>query len=312
MVIFSQFLQIIPIRFSLSEGSYLKMHNLADYCTLMDITCGSKKISLEKPVVMGILNVTPDSFYDGGFYPEPEGQLKRIEEMTGEGASIIDIGALSTRPGSRPAPESTELERLGRILPEAVSRFPETVFSVDTYRSQVAVFAAESGAGIVNDISAGGFDDNMFKTISNLQVAYIMMHILGTPETMQKDPQYPDVVGEIREYFRERLQKLGEYGKTENIILDPGFGFGKTPDHNFALLARLGEFEELGCPVMAGLSRKSMINKVLGTVPEKALNGTTVLNTIALLNGARILRVHDVKEAVEAIRLVEKYLENRD
>jgi dihydropteroate synthase len=256
---------------------------------------------------MGILNITPDSFYDGGKYRNNETLLFQAEKMLNEGAAILDIGAVSSRPGAEEVPEDTELERLLPALENLLSAFPDAVISVDTYRSNVARTAVEAGAHIINDISGGTFDEKMFRTVADLNVPYVLMHIKGTPQNMQNNPQYVDVVQEVKYFFKKQLRKLGNTGVTENIILDPGFGFGKTLENNYELLKDLSAFTDLGYPVLAGVSRKSMINKVLQATPDTALNGTTVLNTIALLNGAGILRVHDVKEAVEAVRLVEFY-----
>jgi dihydropteroate synthase len=258
---------------------------------------------LSSPVVMGILNITPDSFYDGGWYGSIDEQLKQTEKMIRDGAGIIDIGAVSTRPGAKEICEVTEVERLYSSLKAVRHNFPDVLISIDTYRSNVARIAVEMGADIINDIYGGLFDEEMPATIARLNVPYIMMHMKGNPMTMQENPVYGDVVGEISYFFDAQAKKLNELG-FHKIILDPGFGFGKTVAHNFEILARLGEFRSLGYPVMAGLSRKSMVNRPLGILPAEALNGTTVLNTIALLKGASILRVHDVKEAVEAVKLV--------
>ena len=254
---------------------------------------------------MGILNVTPDSFYDGGKYSSETDIIAQTEKMLNEGAAIIDIGAISTRPGAKLLSEDEEWLRLEPILKLLISHFPDAVFSVDTFRSKIADMAIKEGVQIVNDISAGTFDSQMPETISRQKVPYIMMHMQGTPQTMQLNPQYNDVVSEVKSFFEKQLLKFKNAGVTENIILDPGFGFGKTMEHNYQLLSNLKTFKDLGYPVLVGLSRKSMINKVLKTKPEEALNGTTVLNTIALMNSADILRVHDVKEARQAIELVQ-------
>lgn len=260
-----------------------------------------------KPIVMGILNVTPDSFYDGGKFNSDDDILSQVEKMIGDGANIIDIGATSTRPGSFEITELQELERLLKVLPLITHHFPETIISIDTYRSSVAKKVIESGAHIINDISGGSFDKEMFNIIAEYRVPYIMMHIKGKPQNMQLDPQYNNIVNEILQFFQLQLEKLKQLGVTNNIILDPGFGFGKSLEHNYKLLNHLKSLQELGLPIMVGVSRKSLINKILNTKPQNALNGTSILNTIALLNGANILRVHDVKEAVEAIKLVEFY-----
>ena len=256
---------------------------------------------------MGILNLTPDSFYDGGLYKDEKAFLSRVEKMLEEGAGIIDIGAVSTRPGANDVSLEDETKRLVPAIQKISKEFPEAILSVDTYRSEVAQQAIGAGAHIINDISGGTFDPGMFSTIAQLQVPYILMHIKGTPKNMQHNPIYSDVVEEIKSFFEQQLSKLEELSVTENIILDPGFGFGKTLEANYTILKELSSFKELGCPLLVGISRKSMINKVLGTKPKDALNGTTAIHTLALLNGANILRVHDVKEAVEAVKLMEVY-----
>jgi len=271
------------------------------------MNCNGKLLDLSSPVVMGILNITPDSFYDGGKHPTTEKAVFQAERMIREGAAIIDIGAVSTRPDAVEIDEKEEWLRLKAVLPDLRKEFPETIISVDTWRSSVAKEAVACGADIINDISGGQFDQEMFKTIAGLKVAYIMMHTQGTPGTMQQNPHYDDVVNDIFDFFTENLKKLRHLGVTDNIIIDPGFGFGKTVKHNYELLSKISKFKSLGFPVLVGLSRKSMINKILESKPSEALNGTSVLNTIALLNGADILRVHDVKEAVEAIKLVGFY-----
>lgn len=270
------------------------------------LICRDKQIDLSVPVVMGILNITPDSFYDGGYHFNKDKALKQTEAMVSEGAGIIDIGAVSTRPGAKEIPVEQELERLLPVLKAVRITFPEIPVSVDTYRSDVALKAIEHGADIINDISGGRFDKDMFRVVAATDLAYIMMHIQGNPMTMQINPYYENVVEDIFCFFKEqagRMEKL----HFSNIIVDPGFGFGKTVEHNYRILACLGRFHELGYPVMAGLSRKSMINKMLGIHSSGALNGTTVLNTIAILNKANILRVHDVKPAIEAVKLCSVY-----
>ncbi len=278
-----------------------------DKSTSFSLNGAGWQIDLSTPVVMGILNITPDSFFDGGKFTESDTQLFQAEKMLNEGASIIDLGAASTRPG---AEEVTEDEELNRVIPSLQSlkkEFPQAIISVDTYRSKVAKIAIENGAHIINDVSGGTIDDEMFQIIADLEVPYVLMHIKGTPKNMQNDTQYVDVVQEVKYFFKKQLRKLGNIGVTDNIILDPGFGFGKTLENNYELLKDLSSFTDMGYPILAGISRKSMINKVLNKTPDEALNGTTALNTIALLNGANILRVHDVKEAVEVVRLVEFY-----
>ena len=265
-----------------------------------------KSLSFEKPMVMAIINLTPDSFYDGGKYSEINDVLRDAEEKVKQGALILDIGAASSRPGSKEISEEEEWKRLQQPLLELRKKFNEIFISVDTYRAEIARRAADSGADIINDISGGNMDASMFDTISKLDVAYVMMHMLGTPQTMQQNPEYGDVVYEVKSEFEKKVAQLKEKNFSK-LIIDPGFGFGKTTEHNYQLLKQLTQFVEMGYPVLAGLSRKSMINKVIGSSPVTALNGTTVLNTIALLNGAKILRVHDVKEAKESIELVNYY-----
>jgi len=259
---------------------------------------------------MGVVNVSPDSFYilAAADVKTPqasptEAVLKRVGSMIAEGAMIIDIGACSSRPGAKHIAVEEELNRLLPLLNATRESFPGIIISVDTFRADVALQAQEHGADMINDISGGELDNKMFEVMANSQMGYVLMHMKGTPQNMQDDPSYSNVFEEVYAYFEQRVQQLEQMG-VKNIILDPGFGFGKTLEHNYILLNRLAGFQELGYPVLAGLSRKSMINKVLETKPEKALNGTSVLNTIALLNGASILRVHDVREAVEAIKLV--------
>ncbi len=265
-----------------------------------------KNLSFEKPLVMAIINLTPDSFYDGGKYDELSDVLRDAEEKIDQGADIIDVGASSSRPKALEIDEAEEWKRLEKPLLELRKIFPKIIISVDTYRSSIAKQSADAGADIINDISAGNFDEKMFETISKLDVAYILMHMQGTPQTMQIDPQYGDVVYEIKNELSEKIQRLQKLN-FKKLILDVGFGFGKTTEHNFQLLKQLPQFVELGFPILAGLSRKSMINKVIHTSPVTSLNGTTVLNTMALLNGASLLRVHDVREAKQAIELVEYY-----
>ncbi len=279
---------------------------------MLNLNCKGKFLELKTPAVMGILNITPDSFYDGGQYANADNAIEQVEKMVQEGAAIIDIGAVSTRPNAIEIDEADEWRRLKDILPVVRKKFPQIIISVDTWRSAVAKKAAAEGADIINDISGGQFDDEMFKTVAALKVAYIMMHTQGKPDKMQQNPVYGDVVGDILKYFTENLRKLEKFGVSENIILDPGFGFGKTVGQNYRLLSSFERFRNAGFPVLAGVSRKSMINHVLEIQPADALNGTTVLNTIALLNGADILRVHDVKEAVEAVKLVNYYRNTKE
>ena len=269
------------------------------------INCGGKLLTIDKPLVMGILNITPDSFYDGGFYVSEIDQIKQTEKMLEEGADIIDIGAISTRPGAKEVSKEEELKKIVSLIELLLKNFPEINISVDTYRADVAKIAIESGAKIINDISGGVFDSKMFETVADLNVPYIMMHIKGTPENMQINPNYSDVVKEIIFFFSQQIDKLKKIG-VNDVIIDPGFGFGKTLENNYELLKKLDNFKIFELPLLVGFSRKSMINNVLNTKPSEALTGTTVLNTIALMNGANILRVHDVKPAIEAIKIVNK------
>lgn len=270
------------------------------------LQANGKTLSLKKPLVMGILNLTPDSFYDGGTLLTEKGLLTKAQKHITDGAAIIDIGAVSTKPNAAEVSESKELARLIPALKFLRKTFPNIFISVDTYRSQVAGTAANEGADIINDISGGTFDTNILATVGKLKLPYVMMHTQGTPQTMQQNPQYKNVVTDVFDFFAFQIKTARQNG-VEQLILDVGFGFGKTLEHNYELLTQLKKFEAFGFPILAGVSRKSMINKVIGTRPENALNGTTVVNTLALLNGANILRVHDVKEAMQAIQLVNCY-----
>ena len=269
------------------------------------INCGGKLLDLTEPVVMGILNVTPDSFYDGGQFNTEKDWLTHTEKMINEGAAIIDIGVVSTRPGAIGISEEEEKEKILKTLKSIRKSFPNIIISVDTWHSAVAEAAIENGAHIINDISGGTLDQKMFETIARLNVPYILMHIQGAPQNMQQNPTYKDVVKEIMLFLAERVNQLKLSGVSD-IIIDPGFGFGKTVEQNYDILNNLDTFQFFELPILVGFSRKSMINKVLNIKPADALNGTTVLNTIALMNGAKILRVHDVKEAVETIKIVKK------
>ncbi|PJB14121.1 MAG: dihydropteroate synthase [Flavobacteriales bacterium CG_4_9_14_3_um_filter_32_8] len=252
---------------------------------------------------MGILNVTPDSFFDGGNYLSEENIIQKVNSMEYHGAKIIDVGGYSSRPNATPISEEEELKRIVPIIKLVKTNFPDLLISVDTFRSKVAEKSIEAGANIINDISGGNMDSNMFRCIADLKVPYVLMHMQGTPQTMQENPTYQNVVEEVNQFFTEKLNQLTQLG-VKDIILDPGFGFGKTLKHNYELLNNLDKFKTFNLPILVGFSRKSMINKVIDTTPEEALNGTTVLNTIALMKGANILRVHDVKEANETIKLV--------
>ena len=255
------------------------------------------------PLVMGIINATPDSFHPASRVSDVETALHTAERMLGEGASILDVGGLSSRPGSDAGDEQEETVRVVPMVEAIHRRFPDALISIDTWRAGVARIAVDAGAGMVNDIGAGTLDPAMLSTVAKLGVPYIAMHMQGTPKTMQADPRYTDVVAEVTRFLSERISAARRAGIAD-VIIDPGFGFGKTTAHNYALLGALSRMAALGVPLLTGLSRKRMINDVLGTKPEDALNGTTVLNTIALLNGASVLRVHDVKEAREVVRLV--------
>ncbi|HQQ95312.1 MAG TPA: dihydropteroate synthase [Bacteroidia bacterium] len=255
---------------------------------------------------MGIINLTPDSFYDGGRYTGVRSVLQDAEEKVRQGAQILDLGASSTRPGAPEIPAEEEWERLGPSLREIRKAFPDILLSVDTYRAEIANRAAAEGIDMINDVSGGQSDPGMFDTVARLDLPYILMHMKGNPRNMQTNPVYDDVVQEVLDFFRLGIQQLQNKG-FQRIMLDPGFGFGKTLEHNYRLLNQFHRFCELGFPVVAGLSRKSMINKVIGTNPVTALNGTSVLNTIAVMNGAGILRVHDVREAKQVIELVAYY-----
>lgn len=271
------------------------------------INCNGMLLDFSTPKVMGIINLTPDSFYYGGKYKDETEIVEGVRQMITDGASIIDLGAQSTRPGAELIHADEEWKRLKSPLKKIRKEFPDIPISVDTFYSSVAKKAVEAGADIINDISGGSMDDKMFEAVAKLKVPYILMHIQGTPQTMQQNPHYENVVKEVMKYFSEKISQLVLLG-VHDIIIDPGFGFGKTLEHNYELLNKLDLFRMLERPIMTGISRKSMINKVLNIKPEDALNGTTVLNTIALMKGANILRVHDVKEAVEAVKLVSEML----
>lgn len=270
------------------------------------LNCKGRLLSLEHPVVMGVLNLTPDSFYDKGRISGEKAVLQHTERMINEGAAIIDVGGISTRPGAEEITVDEELKRVIPILEKIAALFPDTIISIDTYRSRIAKEAVEAGASVINDISAGQMEEGFIETVARLNVPYILMHIQGTPKNMQENPQYENVTMDVFRFLKEKIFQLNKAG-IKDIITDPGFGFGKTVTHNFSLLKHLSEFNILGCPVIVSVSRKSMIYKVLKTTPDEALNGTTVLNTLALLNGCSILRAHDVKEAVQAIELLKQY-----
>lgn len=263
-----------------------------------------KCIDLTSPIVMGVLNVTPDSFYDGGKYEKSDTLLLRqAEKILREGATIIDIGGYSSRPGAKHISAEEEKERTINAIKLVSKSFAEAYISVDTFRADVAQAAVDAGAGMINDISGGNLDEGMFDTVASLQVPYILMHMRGTPQTMREFTKYDDLTGEITDYFQNKLLQLRDRGVAD-ILIDPGFGFAKTIDQNYELLRKLQDFQILEVPMLVGLSRKSMIYKRLEITADESLNGTTVLNTLAILNGASILRVHDVKEAIETIKIL--------
>lgn len=270
----------------------------------MTLNCRGQLIDLSVPLVMGILNLSSDSFYDGGKIHNESSLLQQAEKMLKEGAAILDVGGMSSRPG---AVLISEKEELGKVLPALTTireHFPEALLSIDTIRAKVANEAMAIGASIVNDISAGRLDEAMLLTVAKHRAVFIAMHMKGMPADMQIHPEYHHVLNEVMDFFAERISACHKAGIV-NIVIDPGFCFGKNAEHNYTLLRNLRLFQEFNLPVMAGLSRKSMIGKVLGVTPDKALNGTTAAHTIALLNGANLLRVHDVKEAVEAVKIVQ-------
>lgn len=271
---------------------------------MFTLNCNGRLLVADKPLVMGIINATPDSFYEGSRQATVDGILQQAEAMLNQGAGILDIGGQSSRPGSPVVEEDEELKRVIEGIATLHDRFPEAFISIDTWYSKVAKEAVSAGACMVNDISAGSMDPNMFATVARLHVPYVLMHMRGTPQTMQQSPQYENVTKEVLDFLITKIDLLKKTGITD-VIIDPGFGFGKTIAHNFELLRQLSVFKIIDHPLLLGISRKSTIYKTLGINVEEALNGTTVLNTIGLLNGADILRVHDVKEAKEAIRLVD-------
>ena len=276
-----------------------------NFSEFMTINCKGQLIDLTTPKVMGILNLTPDSFYDGGRYKDEHTVLKHVEKMLTEGATFIDIGAYSSRPNAEHISENEELQRILPIISLILKEFPNVLLSIDTFRSNIAKQCIEAGACMINDISAGKLDEQMLQTVADLHVPYIMMHMKGTPQTMQQLSQYENLVKEILFYFSERIAATRALGIAD-IIIDPGFGFAKTIAQNYELLSNFEQLKMLELPLLAGVSRKSMIYKTLENSSENALNGTTVLNTIALQKGASILRVHDVKEAVECVKLMQQ------
>jgi dihydropteroate synthase len=266
------------------------------------LNAGGKLIDLSTPKVMGIINLTPDSFYAGSRKPTVDDAVQQAEKMLQDGATFLDLGAYSSRPGADDISVQEEADRLLPVVEAIVANYPDAVLSVDTFRSSVAEAAIKAGAHIINDISGGQLDADMFATIARLQVPYILMHMKGNPQTMQQLADYEDVFGEVYDYFASRCHQLKQLG-VNDVIIDPGFGFAKKPEHGYKLMSRLQEFEPLGLPMLVGISRKKMIHGLLGITAAEALNGTTALNTIALTKGANILRVHDVKEAVEAVKI---------
>jgi dihydropteroate synthase len=268
---------------------------------MLSINCKGRLVRFDEPVVMGILNLTPDSFYKGSRV-NSEAALAKAEEMLLQEAGIIDIGGQSTRPGSERVSEEEELKRVIPVVETIAKNFPLAILSIDTFYAKLAKYAVEAGASIVNDVSAGSIDEKMFETVAALNVPYVLMHMKGDPQTMQKSPAYADVVTEVFDALNQNISKCLLAG-IKDIIIDPGFGFGKTIAHNFSLLSALKRFTALDKPLMVGLSRKSTVYKTLDVPVEEALNGTTVLHTMALTNGADILRVHDVKEARQAVKL---------
>lgn len=269
----------------------------------MTINCSGTLIALSQPKIMGILNLTPDSFFDGGQFNNRDRALKQAEKMIEEGATFIDVGAASSKPGTAIISVNEEKKRLLPTFEALRKEFPEMLFSIDTYNSKTAASCLERGAVIINDISAGAIDSKMMVTVAQYKAVYIAMHMQGTPETMQNKPTYKNITKEVLFYFSKRKQEAFNAG-INDVIIDPGFGFGKTIEHNYEILKNLHHFKTLECPLIVGLSRKSMLYKTLKTIPENALNGTSILNTISLSKGAHILRVHDVKEAKECITLL--------
>jgi dihydropteroate synthase len=267
------------------------------------LTIRGNLYDLSRPLVMGILNYTPDSFYDGGKYSDPVALVAHVAGMIDDGADIIDVGAVSTRPGAEVISEDEEMRRLSQVLGIIREKFPATIISLDTFRSEVVMkMASEYGIDMVNDVSAGSLDENMFRVAADLKLPYIAMHMRGTPQTMNVKPVYEEVVNDILKYFADRVEVMRDHG-INDIIIDPGFGFGKTVDHNYELAANLEVFKMLELPIMVGFSRKSMVCGPLKVNPDRALTGTIVLNAIAILKGADILRVHDVKEAKQTVTI---------
>jgi len=266
------------------------------------INAGGKLIDLSEPKVMGIINITPDSFYAGSRKPDSYDALKQADKMLADGADFLDIGAYSSRPGADDISVQEEMDRLLPVIELIAANHPDAILSIDTFRSPIAEAAIKAGAHIINDISGGQLDENMFATVARLQVPYILMHMKGTPQNMNQLAQYGDIFNEVLDYFAGRYHQLKELG-VHDVIIDPGFGFAKMPEHSYALMNRMQDLDILQLPILVGVSRKKMIYKITGGTAEDALNGTTALNAIALTKGASILRVHDVKEAVEAVKI---------
>jgi dihydropteroate synthase len=273
---------------------------------MLSINCKGRLITFDIPLVMGIINTTPDSFYKGSRKENIESVLQTAERMLHEGAAILDVGGQSTRPGSIRISVEEELERTIPAIEAISNRFPKAIISADTFYAKVAKEAVAAGASIINDVSAGTIDETFIETVASLNVPYVLMHMKGDPQTMQQNPVYKNVVLDVFDFLNFKIRELVEAG-IKDIIIDPGFGFGKTAEQNMQIVKQLDYFKKLGCPLLMGLSRKATIYKTLGVTANEALNGTTVLNTISLLKGADILRVHDVKEAVEAVKLVQLY-----
>ena len=266
------------------------------------LNCKGQLIDLSTPKVMGILNITPDSFYDGGLFKDPKSILAQAEKLILEGATFIDIGAYSSRPGADFVSENEELQRIVPVVELILKQFPNVLISIDSFRAKVVRECVDAGAVISNDISAGHLDDQMMKTVGEMKIPYIMMHMRGTPQTMQTLTNYNHLINAIYGYFSERIQ-LAKQHRIMDLVIDPGFGFAKTLSQNYELLGNMAFFQNLNCPMLCGVSRKSMIYKTLDCTAKEALNGTTALNMVSLLNGASILRVHDVKEAMECVKL---------
>lgn len=271
---------------------------------MYSINCKGTLIDFSTPKVMGILNVTPDSFYDGGNYSSDKKILTQVSKMLLEGADFIDVGGYSSKPYASEVSVQEELQRVLPVVRLLIKEFPDVILSVDTFRSEVANACIQEGAAMINDISSGSFDKKMFETVASLQVPYVMMHMQGNPQNMQQNPTYKNLITEIMFFFSKKITELRKLG-VNDIVTDVGFGFGKTLEHNYELLKNLEIFKNLEVPILVGISRKSMLNKLLGITAKDALNATTAAHTVALLNGANILRVHDVREAVEAIKIVE-------